>query len=124
MNVDGKKAEKGFEMNSDRISLFGANSVIGRSLVISKSKDDYGTNKKNKQSTIDGNSGPPLACGIIAWKNVSITAAGWETYYILCMNRWRCLNIINVLLVYIQIFDSVDFIWKMHKSTGKKLGKK
>ncbi|CAH1405947.1 unnamed protein product [Nezara viridula] len=48
------------------ISLHGHNSIIGRSLVISANKDDYGRGG-DKESLRTGNSGDTVACGAIVW---------------------------------------------------------
>uniref|UniRef100_A0A915ILR2 Superoxide dismutase copper/zinc binding domain-containing protein n=1 Tax=Romanomermis culicivorax TaxID=13658 RepID=A0A915ILR2_ROMCU len=73
-NLEGaEKAENGFEMETEKVSLYGANSIIGRSLVVHKYKDDFGS-KNTTESLTDGNSGPPIACGVIVWKDVVITS--------------------------------------------------
>nr|XP_014292907.2 superoxide dismutase [Cu-Zn] [Halyomorpha halys] len=48
------------------ISLTGPNSVIGRALVITANKDDYGRGG-DKESLRTGNSGAKVACGVIVW---------------------------------------------------------
>jgi Cu-Zn family superoxide dismutase len=51
-------------MSDSSISLYGRNSVIGRSIVVHKNKDDLGKGN-DEESTKTGNAGPRLACGVI-----------------------------------------------------------
>ncbi|XP_062526713.1 superoxide dismutase [Cu-Zn]-like [Bombyx mori] len=48
------------------ISLAGPRSVVGRSIAISKSEDDYGR-ASTEDSALTGTSGPAVACGIIGY---------------------------------------------------------
>ncbi|XP_026501430.2 superoxide dismutase [Cu-Zn]-like [Vanessa tameamea] len=50
------------------ISLAGPRSVVGRSIAISKSEDDYGR-AGTEDSALTGTSGPAIACGIIGYLN-------------------------------------------------------
>jgi len=53
------------------VSLTGPYSVLGRALVISSEKDDFGRGG-DKESITTGNSGKPVACGIIGWASPRI----------------------------------------------------
>jgi Cu-Zn family superoxide dismutase len=50
------------------ISLYGENSIIGRSIVIHNNKDDLGIGK-NEESKKSGNAGKRIYCGIIGIAN-------------------------------------------------------
>lgn len=53
----------------DRVStLYGEKSIIGRSVVVHKSKDDLGRGG-DEESTRTGNAGPRIACGVIGITN-------------------------------------------------------
>lgn len=57
--------------------------VIGRSLVVSESRDDLGT-EDNKGSRINGNSGQSVACGVIGWgkpKKFRSKTFIWKVYH-------------------------------------------
>ena len=64
-NIKTDERGNGYLATEDeRISLFGANSVLGRSVVVHQLEDDLGRGD-GEESTISGNSGTALACGII-----------------------------------------------------------
>lgn len=66
-----KTNEKGFAysaFSNKEISLFGENSIMGRSVVIKEKEDDLGK-KLNEKSKKDGNSGKPIAFGIIGFSD-------------------------------------------------------
>ncbi|CAK1582234.1 unnamed protein product [Parnassius mnemosyne] len=50
------------------ISLAGPRSIVGRSLAITKSEDDYGR-AGTEDSALTGTSGPAIACGVIGYLN-------------------------------------------------------
>lgn len=50
------------------ISLTGPRSIMGRSIAISKSEDDYGR-AGTEDSALTGTSGPAIACGVIGYLN-------------------------------------------------------
>ncbi|VVC96202.1 superoxide dismutase [Cu-Zn]-like [Leptidea sinapis] len=50
------------------ISLTGPRSVVGRSIAITKSEDDYGR-AGTEDSALTGTSGPAIACGVIGYLN-------------------------------------------------------
>ncbi|KAJ1651439.1 copper chaperone [Dispira simplex] len=50
-------------VESDRIRI---SDLIGRSMVVTQFEDDLGRNEQSAQSTVNGNSGPGVLCGIIA----------------------------------------------------------
>ena len=50
------------------MSLFGKNSVIGRSCVLHRYTDDLGMGG-NAESAKTGNAGPRIACGVIGVSN-------------------------------------------------------
>jgi len=60
---------------NNRVQLTGLKTVIGRSLVIHLNGDDYGRGGASN-SMVDGNSGPPLACGVIGVKGDFSPATG------------------------------------------------
>ncbi|OWR50110.1 putative copper-zinc superoxide dismutase [Danaus plexippus plexippus] len=65
------KAEEGtldVKIVDHLISLTGPRSIVGRSLAISKSEDDYGRSS-TEDSALTGTSGPAIACGIIGYLN-------------------------------------------------------
>jgi superoxide dismutase, Cu-Zn family len=51
-----------------KISLFGDDSIVGRSCVIHKNEDDLGKGG-HADSLTTGNSGPRVACGVIGLTN-------------------------------------------------------
>ena len=53
-------------INDSPVTLHGDASIVGRAIVIHEGPDDLGR-QNNNQSRITGNSGHPVACGIIAW---------------------------------------------------------
>lgn len=67
----GQFAASGFTLTDNRLSLFGRNSIIGRSIVIHQNADDLGKGK-SQSTLVEGNAGARIACGIIAWKSVVI----------------------------------------------------
>lgn len=53
-------------LSDKNISLYGENSILGRSVIIGAQEDDLGrSNHPDSQST--GNSGPAVASGVIGW---------------------------------------------------------
>ncbi|XP_041977064.1 superoxide dismutase [Cu-Zn]-like [Aricia agestis] len=66
------KAEDGATLNvkifDNVISLTGPRSIVGRSIAISKSEDDYGR-ASTEDSALTGTSGPAVACGVIGYLN-------------------------------------------------------
>jgi len=62
-------------VTNNRVQLTGLKTVIGRSLVIHVTGDDYRRGGA-ANSMVDGNSGPPLACGVIGVKGDFSPAAG------------------------------------------------
>ena len=50
------------------VSMFGPNSIIGRATVLHRDTDDLGQGN-NPESTLTGNSGPRIACGVIGTVN-------------------------------------------------------
>ena len=44
----------------------GPRGIVGRAVVITEKEDDYGEGS-NANSLVDGNSGDPIACGVIAY---------------------------------------------------------
>ncbi|AUV65325.1 SOD [Alphabaculovirus myunipunctae] len=75
-NVDAKKSNSLTVVDKidNVISLFGANSVIGRSLVVHADRDDLGLTDHPLSKTT-GNSGGRLGCGIIAVASAADTAS-------------------------------------------------
>jgi superoxide dismutase, Cu-Zn family len=53
-----------FELIDSKISLYGCNSIIGRSLVVHKDEDDLGRGNFEDSKTT-GHSGARIACGVI-----------------------------------------------------------
>ena len=49
-----------------QISLFGENSILGRSVVVSGQEDDLGRSA-HPDSQVNGNSGVAVASGVIGW---------------------------------------------------------
>jgi Cu-Zn family superoxide dismutase len=49
-----------------QISLFGENSIIGRSVVVRGQEDDLGRSA-HPDSQVTGNSGAAVASGVIGW---------------------------------------------------------
>jgi len=62
VSEDGKNIVT--KMHSTNMTLFGDNSIIGRTCVIHELEDDLGT-KDDAASKLNGNSGKRLACGIV-----------------------------------------------------------
>ncbi|CAH0718781.1 unnamed protein product, partial [Brenthis ino] len=66
------KAEEGETLNvkivDHLISLTGPRSIVGRSIAITKSEDDYGR-AGTEDSALTGTSGPAIACGVIGYLN-------------------------------------------------------
>jgi Cu-Zn family superoxide dismutase len=52
------------ELNDRLVSLYGKNNILNRALVIHQNQDDLGITN-NANSTITGNSGGRIACGIV-----------------------------------------------------------
>jgi Cu-Zn family superoxide dismutase len=59
-----------FQYEDETITLFGENTILGRSVVIHEGRDDLGLGKgdKRKESLISGNAGKRIVCGIIGLK--------------------------------------------------------
>lgn len=53
----------------EMLTMFGDNSIVGRSVVIHDGIDDLGCGG-NKESLISGNAGARISCGVIGWKSV------------------------------------------------------
>jgi len=51
-------------IKTPKITLFGENSVVGRSVVVHSNEDDEGRGN-NDESSKTGNSGARVACGVI-----------------------------------------------------------
>lgn len=65
-NITANFEGKGYLcIKTQGLSLFGEHSVIGRSVVVHGNEDDEGRGN-NEESAKTGNSGPRLACGVIA----------------------------------------------------------
>ncbi|XP_052737847.1 superoxide dismutase [Cu-Zn]-like [Bicyclus anynana] len=66
------KAEENTPLNvkifDHLISLTGPRSIVGRSIAITKSEDDYGR-AGTEDSALTGTSGPAIACGVIGYLN-------------------------------------------------------
>ena len=62
-NTDRKGAFQ-YEYHDELVTLYGKDSILGRSVVIHKGIDDLGQGG-NKESLISGNAGERMACGII-----------------------------------------------------------
>lgn len=62
-----KNGEFALSYSDELVTLFGENSILGRSVVIHDGIDDLGlgTGKAKKDSLISGNAGSRMACGII-----------------------------------------------------------
>ena len=60
-DIDGNAT---YELIDNKISLFGVNSIIGRSLVVHKNEDDLGRGGF-EDSLTTGHSGARVACGVI-----------------------------------------------------------
>jgi Cu-Zn family superoxide dismutase len=68
-NVEaGEDGTAHLELNDHMVTLYGPNSIIGRSCVLHRDEDDVGTGK-NTESLVTGNSGPRIACGLIGTVN-------------------------------------------------------
>jgi Cu-Zn family superoxide dismutase len=59
-----------FQYEDESITLFGEDSILGRSVVIHEGRDDLGLGKgdKRKESLISGNAGKRIVCGVIGLK--------------------------------------------------------
>lgn len=62
--ISDKEGNATYELVDSQITLYGINSVIGRSLVVHKSEDDLGRGGF-PDSLITGHSGARVACGVI-----------------------------------------------------------
>ncbi|MDA7464022.1 superoxide dismutase family protein [Candidatus Poseidonia alphae] len=62
-NNDG---EANTNISTDKLTLFGKNSIIGRSIIIHADEDDLGKGD-NKESHITGNAGKRTDCAIIGY---------------------------------------------------------
>ena len=81
---------------NDKISLFGENTIMGRTCVIHALEDDLGIGK-NSESKKTGNSGMRLACGVLheydplmslmLGMSFLILGVGISLYYFLCVHR-------------------------------------
>lgn len=58
------KGEAIVSFSDKLLTLYGQNSIIGRSLVVHADRDDLGKGE-NEESKITGNSGKRVACGVI-----------------------------------------------------------
>jgi Cu-Zn family superoxide dismutase len=54
-------------INDSFVQLHGPASIVGRALLIHVNRDDLGKGDAKSHTSDTGNSGPPLACGIVAW---------------------------------------------------------
>ncbi len=64
-NLKSDEEGRGFlAMSDNEVSLFGENSILGRSVVVHQGEDDLGRGN-NEESLTTGNSGKRIACGII-----------------------------------------------------------
>jgi len=72
--INNFKADKNgsfqFQYEDESITLFGEDSILGRSVVIHEGRDDLGLGKgdKRKESLISGNAGKRIVCGVIGLK--------------------------------------------------------
>jgi len=73
--------------NVSGFDLYGPYSVIGRSVVLHESEDDYGT-KDSDMSRSVGTSGARIACGVIGWDKSESGSVenGFFSYYMMSLN--------------------------------------
>ncbi|XP_045485086.1 superoxide dismutase [Cu-Zn] isoform X2 [Pieris rapae] len=67
-NIKAEEETLNVKIIDHLISLAGPRSVVGRSIAISKSEDDYGRSS-TEDSALTGTSGPSIACGVIGYLN-------------------------------------------------------
>ncbi|UYV66071.1 Sod [Cordylochernes scorpioides] len=64
ITVDPSDGLAHVSLSDNRITLYGQNSILGRSLVIHEDRDDLGRGG-HELSKVTGNSGTRIACGVI-----------------------------------------------------------
>ena len=59
-----------FQYEDETITLFGEDTILGRSVVVHEGRDDLGlgVGDKRKESLISGNAGKRIVCGVIGLK--------------------------------------------------------
>lgn len=62
--VSDENGNANYELVDEKLTLFGINSIIGRSLVLHQNEDDLGLGNSPDSKTT-GNSGARIACGVI-----------------------------------------------------------
>ncbi|XP_047505355.1 superoxide dismutase [Cu-Zn]-like isoform X2 [Pieris napi] len=67
-NIKAEEETLNVKIIDHLISLTGPRSIVGRSIAISKSEDDYGRSS-TEDSALTGTSGPSIACGVIGYLN-------------------------------------------------------
>ncbi|CAF4844005.1 unnamed protein product [Pieris macdunnoughi] len=67
-NIKAEEETLNVKIIDHLISLAGPRSIVGRSIAISKSEDDYGRSS-TEDSALTGTSGPSIACGVIGYLN-------------------------------------------------------
>jgi Cu-Zn family superoxide dismutase len=90
-----------YDFTNDKISLYGDNTIIGRSCVTHAFQDDLGKGGDEK-SLITGNSGPRLACGIVQSYDpvysiifgvtTLFVGIGLSFYYFFCFRKSHDIN--------------------------------
>ena len=81
---------------NDKVSLFGDNTIVGRTCVIHALEDDLGIGK-NSESKKTGNSGMRIACGVLneydplmslmLGMSFLVLGLGVSLYYFLCLHK-------------------------------------